>query len=242
MLVSSRFFLTGRSAVTAIVIAIAAQGCSTAAIVPAPSAVVAPENRFESEILAFEDSDRVNPPTPGGIVFVGSSSIRLWPDLRSYFAGLNVIQRGFGGSRLDEVVHYTPRVVLPYKPKLVVLYAGENDIAEGRTPTQVFAAYTEFVRLVRRALPDGRIAFISIKPSPSRWELVDKMRAANEMIQHYVTTHADQKYVDVFSPMIGANGRPRPELFVSDSLHMTRAGYAIWRQLLAPIISEAQGH
>lgn len=236
------FLLTVRTALSALIVAVAAGACSTAAVPRTPSAAVASENRFESEILAFADSDRANPPTPGGIVFVGSSSIRMWPDLRSYFPGLNVIQRGFGGSRLDEVVRYTPRIVLPYKPKLVVLYAGENDIAEGRTPAQVFASYVDFVDLVQKSLPDARIVYVSIKPSPSRWELVDKMRAANDMIQQYIGTHPRQQYVNVFSPMIGVNGRPRPELFVSDSLHMTRVGYAIWQQLLTPIISETQGH
>jgi lysophospholipase L1-like esterase len=234
--------LTRGGVIARFLVAMAAQACSTAAPVPATSRVVAPETRFESEITAFEDSDRVNPPASGGVVFVGSSSIRLWPDLRSYFPGVNAIQRGFGGSRLDEVVHYAPRIVLPYKPKLIVLYAGENDIAEGKTPAQVFAAYTEFVSLVQHALPDSRIVYVSIKPSPSRWELVDKMRAANTLIQRYIATHPRQVYVNVFSPMVGANGRPRPELFVGDSLHMTPVGYAIWRQLLTPIISEAQGH
>ena len=228
--------------VPALLVAVAAAACSTAAVPRAPSAAVASDTRFESEILAFADSDRVNPPTPGGIVFVGSSSIRRWPDLRSYFPGLNVIQRGFGGSRLDEVVHYTPRIVLPYKPTIVVLYAGENDIAEGKTPSQVLASYVDFVTLVQKSLPDVRIVYVSIKPSPSRWELVDKMRVANEMIQQYIATHPRQQYVNVFSPMIGPNGRPRPELFVSDSLHMTPVGYAIWQQLLTPIISNTQGH
>jgi len=230
--------LTRRIAVTAIFVAIAGEACARSSV-PAPVAAVAPAERFESEIVAFEDSDRVNPPPPGGIVFVGSSSIRLWPDIHGYFPGSNVIQRGFGGSRLDEVVYYAPRIVLRYKPKLVVLYAGENDIAEGRTPQQVFADFRAFVRHVRTALPNSRIAFVSIKPSPSRWELVDKMEAANSMIARYIPTQPGLTYVDVFTPMIGADGRPRPELFVSDSLHMTRQGYDIWRGLLSPIVSSA---
>jgi lysophospholipase L1-like esterase len=235
----ARVSLFRHPVLAAAVVAFAAEACSLGRVGPATGAVVVAENRFESEILAFEDSDRVNPPAPGGIVFVGSSSIRMWPDLRSYFPGQNVIQRGFGGSRLDEVVQYAPRIVLRYKPKLVILYAGENDIAEGKTPAQVFADYTSFVGLVQGDLPTTRIAYISIKPSPSRWELVDKMRAANSMIQQYIAAHTGQTYVDVVPPMIGPNGRPRPELFVSDSLHMTRAGYAIWQQLLTPIIAEA---
>src|SRR2546423_335036 len=222
----------------AVGLAVGATGCVRAAITP-PASVVTAADRFESEIRAFEDSDRINRPRPGGIVFVGSSSIRLWPDLRADFPGLNVIQRGFGGSRLDEVVRYTPRIVLPYRPALIVLYAGENDIAEDRTPEQVFDAYKAFVRLVRDTLPQTPIAFVSIKPSPSRWQLVDKMRVTNEMIRSYTATHPGQSFVDVFSLMIGPNGRPRSELFVSDSLHMNHKGYAIWRSVLSPIVSSA---
>ena len=208
---------------------------------PTQRSVVAvqPENRFESEIRAFEDSDRINPPQPSGVVFVGSSSIRLWPDLRADFPGTNVIQRGFGGSRLDEVVCYAPRIVLPYRPTLVVLYAGDNDLAEGRTPEQVFNDYKAFVAVVRKALPETRIAYIAIKPSGDRWALVDKMRAANSMIQKYASSDPRLTYVDVFTPMLGADGKPREELFREDRLHMNASGYAIWRGLLTPIVTAA---
>jgi lysophospholipase L1-like esterase len=222
--------------------ALGATACFRGAITPPTSAITAPAGRFESEIRAFEDSDRVNPPRSGGVVFVGSSSIRLWPDLRADFPGINVIQRGFGGSRLDEVVRYTPRIVLPYTPTLIVLYAGENDLVEDRTPEQVFDAYKTFVRLVRDPFPQARIAFVSIKPSPSRWELVDKMRITNEMIRGFAATHPGLSFVDVFPMMIGPNGRPRSELFVSDSLHMNHNGYAIWRGMLLPIVSSAPTH
>ena len=231
--------LSGRLAVRAIVVATATVACAPAAIAPPPTTVVAPAGRFESEIRSFEDSDRVRMPAPGGIVFVGSSSIRMWPDLRADFPGLNVIQRGFGGSRLDEVLQYAPRIVLPYRPTLVILYAGDNDVAENRTPQQILSDYKSFVKLMRDTLPNARIAYVSIKPSPSRWELADKMRAANALIQQYTATQPGLTYVDVFSPMIGANDRPRPELFLSDSLHMTRQGYDIWRGLLMPIVSSA---
>lgn len=216
--------------------------CVRGAATPPSSVVTAPADRFESEIRAFEDSDRVSRPRPGGIVFVGSSSIRMWPDLRADFPGLNVIQRGFGGSRLDEVARYTPRIVLPYKPALIVLYAGENDLVEDRTPEQVFESYKSFVKLVRDVLPQTRIVFVSIKPSPSRWELVDKMRATNEMIRAYAATRPGLSFVDVFPMMIGPSGRPRSELFVSDSLHMNQNGYSIWRSVLLPIVSSAPTH
>jgi lysophospholipase L1-like esterase len=163
----------------------------------------------------------------------------LWPDLKASFPGINVIQRGFGGSQLDEVVNYTPRIVLPYKPSLIVLYAGDNDLAAGRTPEQILADYKAFVTIVRDWLPETRIAFISIKPSGDRFALIDKMRATNSLIRSYSATDPKLTYVDVFTPMLGADGKPREDLFVSDRLHMNRDGYMIWRDLLAPIVTAA---
>src|SRR3954462_5475640 len=124
--------------------------------------------RFEPEIRAFEASDRASPPPRGGVVFVGSSSIKNWTSVAADFPGLSVLNRGFGGSTMADVVHYADRVVLPYRPRLIVLYAGDNDLAEGRTPDQVVRDYQAFVKRVRSALPATRIVYVSIKPSPSR--------------------------------------------------------------------------
>jgi lysophospholipase L1-like esterase len=192
--------------------------------------------RFEPEIQRFEATDRAAPPALGGVVFVGSSSVRFWPDVAGDFPGVPVVNRGFGGSTLPEVNHYVPRVVLPYRPRLVVLYAGDNDLNDGRTPAEVLADYRTFVTLVRRELPATRIVFVSIKPSPSRWGLIDAMREANRLVRQEVARDSLQAYVDVFSPMLRADGRPRPELFGADSLHMTRAGYDLWRERLAPVV------
>jgi lysophospholipase L1-like esterase len=170
------------------------------------------------------------------VVFVGSSSIRLWPNLQADFPGVDVLQRGFGGSELADAVHYAPRIVLKYRPRLVVLYAGDNDLANGKSPESVFRHYKEFVAILERALPDTRIAFISIKPSGSRWSLVDKVRATNAMVREYAARDTRQIYVDVFTPMLGPDGLPREELFVEDKLHMTSKGYALWRDLLAPVV------
>ena len=193
-------------------------------------------NRSEAEILAFEASDRAAPPPPAGIVFVGSSSIRLWRTLPSDFPGLPVVNRGFGGSTLPEATHYLPRIVLPYRPRTVVLYEGDNDLALNWRPEQVAADYLAFVRVVRDALPATRIIFISVKPSPSRWQLVDQQREANRLVREIAARDSLQTFVDVFTPMLGANGRPRPELFLADSLHMTPAGYVVWREQLAPYL------
>jgi lysophospholipase L1-like esterase len=191
---------------------------------------------FEGEIEQFEASDKTSPPAKGGVVFVGSSSIALWPNLKGDFPGVNVVQRGFGGSELWEVVDYAPRIVLPYCPRRIVLYAGDNDLAAGRSPEQILTDYQNFVELVRGTLPDTKIAFVAIKPSGSRWALADKMRRTNELVRRYSATNPGLVFIDAFTPMLGANGAPRQDFFVADSLHMNASGYALWRDLLAPFV------
>lgn len=220
-------------------LALAAPACTRSASSGSEAArpVATPDlARFEPEIRAFEVADQERLPAPGGVLFVGSSSFRLWPDLGADFAGTPVINRGFGGSTLPEVIRYASRVVLPYRPRLVLLYAGDNDLWDGRTPAQVAADYRAFVRLVRQSMPTARIAFVSIKPSPSRWSIIDRAREANRLVREETARDPLQTYVDVFTPMLGPGGRPRAELFVADSLHMTPAGYRLWRERLAPVV------
>ena len=219
---------------------LAAAGCTHPAPRPAPAAVetVAPPTAaaFAPEIARFEAEDRTNPPAPGGILFVGSSSIRFWTDLASDFPGEPVFNRGFGGSTFPDLIWYAPRIVLPYRPRMIVLYEGDNDVAAGRTPRQIVADYETFVDMVRRVLPATRVVFVSIKPSPSRWQLADRMRDANTLVRRAIARDTLATYVDVFTPMLGADGRPRADLYRPDSLHMTAAGYAIWRARLAPLV------
>jgi lysophospholipase L1-like esterase len=193
-------------------------------------------SRFEADIRAFEAADRVSPPPLGDVVFVGSSSIKNWTDVAADFPGVPVLNRGFGGSTLADVVYYVDRIVLPYRPRLVVLYAGDNDLTLGRTPERLLGDYRAFVRRVRSALPATRIAFVSIKPSPSRRAYIGRARETNQRIRVEIMRDSLQAYVDVFTPMLDATGQPRPELFLADSLHMTRAGYLLWRTLLAPLV------
>jgi lysophospholipase L1-like esterase len=214
----------------------AARTSAEASLAVAPPPAGLDVTRFEAEIARFEAEDRSAPPTPGGVVFVGSSSIRLWKTAATDFPGAPVLNRGFGGSTLYEVNHYASRIVLPYRPRLVVLYAGDNEIAMGRTARQLADDYRAFVRIVHTALPQTRIAFISVKPSPSRWALQQTVREANRLVRASTATDVRQSFVDVYTPMLGADARPRPELFVSDSLHMTLQGYEIWRRQLSPIV------
>jgi lysophospholipase L1-like esterase len=203
---------------------------------PAAGDSVLDPTRFEAEIRAFEAADRANPPPPGGVVFIGSSSIRNWTSVAADFPGVPVLNRGFGGSTLADVVYYADRILLPYRPRLVVLYAGDNDLAEGRSPERVVADYRAFIARLRSALPAARVVFVSIKPSPSRRTFIPRVREANQRIRAIVARDSLQTYIDVFTPMLDGGGQPRPELFMADSLHMTRAGYLLWRARLAPVV------
>lgn len=189
-------------------------------------------HRFDTNILEFERQDRVNPPAPGSVLFVGSSSIRLWVDLAKDFAGHRVLNRGFGGSHISDVNFHFGRVVLPYRPGLIVLYAGDNDIAGGKSPETVRNDFREFVRLVRTQLGDVRIGFIAIKPSPSRWSLIDAQRRANRLVREACVSGRGLTFLEIGRPMLGPDGRPRDELFVADRLHLSRAGYDVWRDVV----------
>ncbi|MDF2439061.1 MAG: hypothetical protein JWN98_45 [Abditibacteriota bacterium] len=195
---------------------------------------------WEKEIAAFESEDAQAPPAQNGVLFIGSSSIRGWKTLAEDFPGEVVINRGFGGSQLTDSVRFAPRIVWPYKPRMVVLYAGDNDIAAGKTPEQVKADWIEFVKVVREKLPDTQIAFLAIKPSPARLKLMPKAQAANESIQKWIAARPNDKvlYIDVWKPMLNAAGEPRGELFGPDRLHMNREGYVLWTKIVAPFLAK----
>ena len=192
------------------------------------------EQRWKKELDAFAAADRQQMPPPGGVVFVGSSSIRFWNGLETTFADQPVvIKRGFGGSRLSESADLVHRLVLPYQPRLVVLYAGENDIHEGASPLELLAHFKRFVQQVQGALPATRVAYMAIKPSPSRLAFLAAMREANLLIQTHVLQHDNLDYIDVHTAMLDNDGRPRPELFVRDQLHLSAEGYGLWRQIVS---------
>jgi lysophospholipase L1-like esterase len=188
---------------------------------------------WETEISAFAEIDRKQTPPENAVLFVGSSSIRMWENLRSSFPNLKVINRGFGGSRLEDVNHYFDRIVTPYQPKTIVLYAGENDIQEGVTPEVVAESYRKFARMTREKLPKTKILYVSLKPSPSRWKIAGQFRKANELIKTETENDKRAQFINVWSGMLGADGEPLPEIFLSDKLHMNEKGYAIWRGVLA---------
>lgn len=204
---------------------------------PAPAQPpAAPANRFEPQIRQFEEADRQSPPPQGAVLFVGSSSIRMWKGLAEDFPGVKVINRGFGGSQMEDSVYFADRIITPYRPRMVVVYAGDNDLAAGKTPQRVLADYQALVRKIHAKLPETRIAFIAVKPSLSRWKLVDRVREANDLVRRYTARDPRLVYLDVFTPMLGSDGTPRKELFLKDGLHMTAEGYAVWKSVIAPAI------
>ncbi len=215
--------------------------CATA---PAPSAPAAqaprvPEQvsnaQWEQDMRQFEAADAQSPPPRGAVLFIGSSSIRMWDTLAQDFPGVPVINRGFGGSELRDSTWYADRIIVPYAPRQIVLYAGDNDLSAGRTPQQLHEDFRAFVQRVRRDLPRTRIAYISTKPSPSRAQLLAVQREANALVQAEAK-RLGVDYIDVFTPMLDAQGQPDASLFIGDRLHMNAAGYALWRRLVAPYL------
>lgn len=190
-------------------------------------------SRWEKAISAFEQMDERNAPATGGIVFVGSSSIRLW-DLKESFPEERAINRGFGGSHLADAVHFAERIILKHRPRTVVVYAGDNDLADAKTPDRVAEDFQALVRKVHSELPRAQIVYIAIKPSLKRWAIAEQVRAANERIRALCERDERLVFVDVFTPMLGADGTPRRELFAEDGLHLSEAGYALWTELVRP--------
>lgn len=191
---------------------------------------------FADEIAAFEAEDQERPPPERPIVFVGSSSIRLWDTLAEDFAPLPVLNRGFGGSQLWHVNHWVERAVLRYRPRAVVLYAGDNDLDErtGKTAADVARDFEAFVRLVHAAVPDARIYFLAIKPSRMRWARWPEMRRANEAIAALCARDPRLAFLDTATPMLATGEPPSRELFVFDGLHLSGEGYALWTRTAKP--------
>jgi lysophospholipase L1-like esterase len=191
-----------------------------------------------SQISAYEKADRLNPPKAGVIVFTGSSSIRFWNTLTDDMKPLEVINRGFGGSQIAQVNQYASRIVLPYRPRAVVLYAGDNDLSwpSSKSPEQVFGDFRQFVEIIHTQLPETWIYYISIKPSIRRWRNWGKFQKTNGLIADYIRTQPRVQFIDVDAAMLDAQGKPRKELFRWDGLHMNAKGYAVWTSIIKPVL------
>jgi lysophospholipase L1-like esterase len=192
---------------------------------------------FESEISVFEQADLASPPPADPVLFVGSSSIRVWPDLAGDFPDYPVMNRGFGGSQMSDVLYYFDRVVAVYDPALILVYEGDNDLAAGKSVDQVYADYVAFLALTEEQLPDADVAFISTKPSPSRSQYLEVTRQLNARLEELASNNPHLWFIDVFTPMLNDSGQPRPELFGSDMLHMNASGYELWKSIIEPVLA-----
>jgi lysophospholipase L1-like esterase len=195
--------------------------------------------KWDAAIQKFEDQDKVSPPPTNGIVFIGASSIVRW-NLPEYFPelGAKAINRGFGGSQSVDSVRYVDRIVVPYHPRIVVYYAGDNDVEANVPASEIAHQFELFDGKVHQALPQTKIIFISIKPSIRRWKWIDTIRSANAMVKAYCAKQKRLAFMDIEQQMLGTDGKPNPDLLVADGLHMTPAGYRIWTAALKPLLKE----
>lgn len=199
-------------------------------------------NRFESSIVKFEESDAQSMPPESAIVAVGSSSMRGWnKQIQEDLAPLTVIPRGFGGSQFSDVIHFYERVVLAYKPRAVLIYEGDNDVANGKSPEQIRDDFVHLVAICREKMPTLRFYVISVKPSIRRLEMWPQMVETNRLIAEVCATKPGLTYIDVAGPMLNDQGEPIPDIFLEDNLHMKRSGYEIWRDAVRPVVMEGEG-
>lgn len=211
-------------------------GCQHAVEPPPPNSIATHNSsRWEKEMAAFDAADARQAPAKGGIVFVGSSSIRMWASLAKDFPDRKVLNRGFGGSQLADAVHHAERAILRYQPKQVVIYSGGNDLNAKKTPEVVYGDFVALVSKIRAAHPQARIAYITIAPNPARWSQLEQIKQTNALIAGYCRRHG-MDTIDVFTAMLGPDGRPKPDIFLKDNLHMNERGYAIWREVVRPYL------
>ncbi|MCC6288056.1 MAG: G-D-S-L family lipolytic protein [Chitinophagaceae bacterium] len=195
---------------------------------------------FYNDIQKFKQQDSLNSPAKKSILFIGSSSFTKWTDVKGYFPGYPILNRGFGGSTLSDLIRYVDDIVVPYKPKQVVIYCGENDIASSDTITAETVAqrFVTLFETIRKVYPKVQVDFISMKPSPSRERFLPKLQSANQQIKDYIATQKRAAYIDVYPYMMHEDGHPRKALFVEDMLHMNKSGYAIWQYAILPYLKK----
>jgi lysophospholipase L1-like esterase len=194
-------------------------------------------NRFAAEIQAFAQWDSRNAVPADPVLFVGSSSIRLWRTHES-FPGLPVVNRGFGGSQVCDVLYFADRIVFPYKPSVIVFYAGDNDLAAGKSAQRVFDDWRRFIGLVHARQPATRIVLVGIKPSRARWSLWPEAQKANALLADFCKSDNRLLFADLGTPLLGPDGRPAADLFLKDQLHLNDRGYALWSKALAPVLQK----
>jgi lysophospholipase L1-like esterase len=194
------------------------------------------ENRFEPNVRAYEAADRITPPPPHAILLAGDSQFYRWKTLAEDLPGYTVINRGIDSLQMSDLAFYAKRLVLPYRPRLIVLHVGGNDVHNGRTPRQVLGDFTTFVATVRAALPEVPIAFSSITPGPGRWDEAPQRTATNLIVRNYIATQKNLFYIDLWNAMLTPDGQPREDLWVADRIHPNQEGYRIRVRLMRPLL------
>ena len=195
------------------------------------------DHQWKDEINAF-NSLNGDSPSQGGILFTGSSSIKFWKDPAKDFNNSQILNRGFGGSQIIDLIENFDQVILKYHPKKIVIYSGDNDVQSGKSAEIVFGDFCTLYGMIKAKLPNTKVYYIAIKPSLNRWSKVLEMKKANTMINEYLNTKSNAHFVDIFSPMIGTEGKPYKKWFIEDGLHMTKEGYQLWTKILTPYISQ----
>jgi lysophospholipase L1-like esterase len=190
--------------------------------------------RWEKAIAAFEAQDKTNPPPKGALLFIGSSTIVRWKSLAADYPEHKTINRGFGGSQIADSTFYADRVIIPYAPRAVFLRAGGNDLNAGKSVEQVFKDFQDFVAKIHSKLPETDIYYISLSPSIARWKQADKEKQLNHLVKEFVGGKPHLKYIDTYDMVLGADGQPRPELFVEDKLHFNVAGNKLLAERIHP--------
>lgn len=191
---------------------------------------------FAKDILFFKHQDSIKAPPKNAILFVGSSSFARWTNMADYFSGYPIINRGFGGSTLIDVIRYTYDVIIPYEPKQVLIYCGDNDLAENVSASNVVKRFRTLFQMIRTNLPTATIDFVSIKPSPLRQQLMAKMKEVNDQVKAFLKNEKNTGFIDVYSAMLDAKGDIKEDLFVGDRLHLNEKGYAIWKKIILPYL------
>lgn len=192
------------------------------------------EHHFANAIREFREIDKTNPPKPGSVLFIGSSSFTIWTDLEKYFPDIDIINRAFGGSTLSDQIYFAGDIIFPYLPRQIFIYCGENDLAfdDQLTTEEVFERFLTLYKIIRSELPNVPVLYVSMKPSPDRWHLAERFFEANRRIQRFIDEEQNLIYIDIWDSMLDSNGNPDPSLFLEDMLHMNEKGYDIWKKAL----------
>jgi hypothetical protein len=210
--------------------------CLAVACVSAESQTTPPP--FRKEIDAFKKRDSLEKPAPNSILFTGSSSFTKWTDVKDYYPGYPIVNRAFGGSQLVDMIRYVDEAVISYRPKQIVIYCGENDVAASDTVTaqMVLQRFQTLFSLIRKKLPKVQIAFVSLKPSPSRWKLEPIYVEANKLIKEFIAKQTNTTFINIHNAMLKPDGSVMTDIFLSDNLHMNAEGYKIWQPIILPYL------